>query len=193
MVVGGVGDVRRVGAVDSRGSTTPPALNIVKYLIIRALTYALTVFAGLRPASSRVILGLRPVSDIAVLWCKDKGWMGWFALRFEGCFQSWCWDVGDLAVGVGVISQKINAEAKKEIYKVAKACCRESRGSTTPPLPRTYVRGFPRLQASGLLGRGARVVSFGGIAFRRGGGSSLLRRVRGAVRGFRLQRCDLRA
>ena len=47
--------------------------------------------------------------------------MGGFALRFEGCFQSWERDVGDWAEGVVVTEQKINAGVKKEIVYMKKA------------------------------------------------------------------------
>ena len=47
--------------------------------------------------------------------------MGGFALRFEGCFQSWGRDVGDWAEGVVVTELKINAGVKKEIVYMKKA------------------------------------------------------------------------
>ena len=49
-------------AVESRGSTTPPALNLANYLTIRALTYAVTIVC--RPPAcfcGRGVTGLRSV------------------------------------------------------------------------------------------------------------------------------------
>ena len=89
-------------AVDSRGCTTPPALNIRKLLIIRALSYAVNRVC--RPPACFVEARFRfnqasdllfspsaimaPPCFFACLWCKDKGWMGRFALRFEIKFQT---------------------------------------------------------------------------------------------------------
>ena len=76
--------------MEGRGRITPPALNI-DYPTNRALSYADNIVD--RPPACFLVACF--LGEMLCFGCKDKGLEVGFALRFERCFQSWGWDVGD--------------------------------------------------------------------------------------------------
>ena len=66
-------------AVDSRGGTTPPALNFTNYLTIRALTYAVNIVY--RPPACRWRRGVHGSGLLFALW---QSWLRHVFLPVRG-------------------------------------------------------------------------------------------------------------